>query len=293
MTSICYVLPSKYPSGGNKIAIEHLERLSKEGFDCYISCVSKHKDEIEDWLPIVNVKEVEFKREILEEMDCVTATYWETVNYIEALKLEKPSKYYFVQSTEWEFFNDNVSQMKVWATLLNPNYTLLTEARWIQRVLQDKFRRQAHFVPNGLELPEVEESEYKSNKPIVLVEGNVKSVKKGIFDAAKAVRDLKGEAEIWLLTNSTNTFPQSLMGIFDKKFQGLKWKEALSVIQRADILLKPSHLEGQSGPIMEAMALGTAVVACNIPSVHELIIHEWDGVLVPTGDHFEIGRAHV
>ncbi len=279
---ICYVLPSKYPSGGNKIAVEHLERLYKRGFETYISCVSSHKDEIKGWLPLNNVKEVPFTKKALEKMDCVTATYWETVLYINKLNLVNPKHYYFVQSTEWEFGMDNTEQMRVWATILDPKYSIITEARWIQRIINNRFKRQAFFVPNKLELPDTKDFvKYSRAKPVILVEGNAQAHFKGIREATMAVKDLKEDFEIWLLTNSSiDKLNPAMMGIYDRKFSGVSWGEALEIIWNADFFLKPSTLEGQSGPIMEALALGTPTVACAIPSAYETVIDGWNALLV-------------
>ncbi len=292
MKKICYVLPSFYPSGGNKIAIEHLSRLADRGADCYISVVSDHKDGVKDWFDLSKVKEIDFKKEELNKMDVVTATYYETVFRIEELKLDNPELFYFVQSTEWDFFETEQDKMRVKMTFYKPQFKIITEARWIQREIRQNFGRQTHYVPNHLELPIIDVPPTTGKKQIVLIEGNCESAKKGIYLAVEAFKYAKEEYEFWLLTNSKEeNIPRGFISLFDKKFCGVPWEEALKVIGQANIFVKPSLLEGQSGPIMEAMAFGKPIVCFDIPSAYEMCIDEYNCLMVSVGNIYKLKQA--
>lgn len=69
------------------------------------------------------------------------------------------------------------------------------------------------------------------------------------------------------------------------RFLGFVPREAMpGVYRRADVLVHPSHFEGQSNVVLEAMASGLAVVASDIPGCAELVRPGESGALVPPGD---------
>ncbi len=68
------------------------------------------------------------------------------------------------------------------------------------------------------------------------------------------------------------------------RFLGFVPREAMpGVYRRADVLVHPSHFEGQSNTVLEAMASGLAVVASDIPGCAELVRPGESGARVPPG----------
>jgi glycosyltransferase involved in cell wall biosynthesis len=57
--------------------------------------------------------------------------------------------------------------------------------------------------------------------------------------------------------------------------------DPIAVIRALDVLVHPSHVEGMPNAIMEAMAAGTAVVACTASGIPELVRDGVTGRLVP------------
>ncbi|WP_333691571.1 glycosyltransferase family 4 protein [Chloroflexus sp.] len=57
--------------------------------------------------------------------------------------------------------------------------------------------------------------------------------------------------------------------------------DAIDIIANLDVLVSPSLWEGLPTVILEAMAVGTPVVATDIPGTRELLQHEQTGLLVP------------
>lgn len=51
-----------------------------------------------------------------------------------------------------------------------------------------------------------------------------------------------------------------------------------------DVLVLPSRSEGCPNVVLEAMAMGTTVVAANAPATREIVTHGADGLLYPVGD---------
>ena len=184
-----------------------------------------------------------------------------------------------MQALEDRFFEDHFNKAKAWLTYADLDFEIFTEARWIQNELRSQYGRTSTYIPNKQELPKELPNLKKGDKKIVLVEGNIESPKKGVREAWNAIKDL--DCEKWLLTNSVCS---ESAGGFDKVFSKVSWKDALAVIKAADILLKPSHLEGSPTPHMEAMELGTAIITTNCTGVEEYCIDDYNCLVVGIGD---------
>jgi glycosyltransferase involved in cell wall biosynthesis len=62
-------------------------------------------------------------------------------------------------------------------------------------------------------------------------------------------------------------------------------------IQACDLLVNPSLSEGTPNVVLEAMALGTPVVATSVGGVPDLVEHQKSGILVSPGDPIPLGDA--
>ena len=60
--------------------------------------------------------------------------------------------------------------------------------------------------------------------------------------------------------------------------------DAVRLMQAADFLVLPSHFEGLSNSLLEAMAAGCPVIASAVGGTPELIEHEQTGLLFPADD---------
>jgi hypothetical protein len=289
MDSVAYVLPSLYPSGGNKMCVEHVKRLAKRGHIAVVSIVSRHKDDDEKWLDLEGVKIVPFTKAELDKYSNVVATYWETYYYIEALKLEGPRFSYFVQSKEEDFESEFIRKQRVLYSLMDRKYHIFTEAKWIQLYLKEFLQRDSVLVPNHIELPlNLDLTKRKRNKPILLIEGEATAVWKNISFGARVSQMLRNEFECWLLTSTKyNKISPHIFGSFDNIIQGVSWREALETIAQADVLYRPSTLEGFNGAISEAMVLGVPTVSNKIPAGYEVGLNGWNCLMVESNNIWE------
>jgi glycosyltransferase involved in cell wall biosynthesis len=73
-------------------------------------------------------------------------------------------------------------------------------------------------------------------------------------------------------------------------FAGFK-KNIRPWIQASDVLVNPSLTEGMPNVVLEAMALGTPVIATSVGGVPDLVEHLHSGVLVAPGDSNLLGVA--
>ncbi len=75
------------------------------------------------------------------------------------------------------------------------------------------------------------------------------------------------------------------------EFLGYK-KDAVSYIKASDLFILPSLYEGLPNVVIEAMSVGTPVIATNVSGIPELIENNVNGLLVPAGDAHETeGRS--
>ena len=287
--SICYIMPSLYPSGGNKMVVEHVKRLAARGHDTAVAVVSKHSADDAAWLEMEGVKVVAFDKVTLDSYSHVVATYWETYYYIKNLKLVGPEFHYFVQSKEEKFKREWRRKQQVISTLMDPTFHLFTEAKWIQEYFWDVFGRRSNLVQNHIEVPsDLDTTKRPRVKPIILIEGEATTSWKNISFGAKVSRQLRPEMDVWLLTNTPyakiNPF---VLASFDKVISCVSWKEALETIAQADVLYRPSTLEGFNGAASEAMVLGTPCVLNKIPASYEAGIDKWNCSLVEIGKEYD------
>jgi glycosyltransferase involved in cell wall biosynthesis len=78
----------------------------------------------------------------------------------------------------------------------------------------------------------------------------------------------------------------------DNRIDFLGYKNnAIEYIKASDLFVLPSLYEGLPNVIIEAMIVGTPVVASNVSGIPELIEHDVNGLLVPPGDWKEIKTA--
>ena len=291
--SVCYVLPSLYPSGGNKMCVEHVKRLARRGHFASVSIVSKHKEDDASWLEMDGVKIEPFTKAALEKYENVVATYWETYYHIKMLGLKGPKFSYFVQSKEEEFETSFVRKQRVLFSLMDPEFKKFTEAKWIKKYLAELLNQSSILVPNHIELPkDLVIEKRKQGKPFVLIEGEATTTWKNISFGAKVSNLLRPDCEVWLLTNTPHSkISPFIFTSFDHIESGLSWKEALELIGSADVVYRPSLLEGFNGCASEAMTLGVPVVVNKIPASYEQGIDGWNCLMVNPGNEYEAVSA--
>ena len=85
---------------------------------------------------------------------------------------------------------------------------------------------------------------------------------------------------------------QAGMLLADGRMTFTGWRSDVAPLLAAmDVFVMPSHFEGGPTSVLEAMAMGKAVVATNVGMVPEVIRQDADGVIVPPGNPVAIAAA--
>lgn len=116
--------------------------------------------------------------------------------------------------------------------------------------------------------------------------------RKGVVYLIKAFMDIKNE-NLKLLIIGEGEMKLELQRIScDHRIAFLGYREnALEYIKAADMLVLPSFYEGFPNVLLEAMAVGTPVIATNVSGIPELIQDGVGGALIPPGNAYAIKKA--
>jgi glycosyltransferase involved in cell wall biosynthesis len=158
----------------------------------------------------------------------------------------------------------------------------MTEAKWIKHWLKEKFKKDAIYVPNGLNQDiffQTNPLEPKTKKLRVLLEGPISVPFKGMADAFEVVGEL--DCEVWCVSSSG--VPKQEWKC-DRFFNKIPMDYMKKIYSSCDILLKMSKVEGFFGPPLEMMACGGTVVVGKVTGYDEYIIDGYNGLVVEEGD---------
>lgn len=123
---------------------------------------------------------------------------------------------------------------------------------------------------------------------------------KGVDDIILATRHLKNKGRNFKVTivGDIDNNPMSL-----KKNDVLLWEKEGNInycghlndvrdeLSKSQVLLLPSYREGTPRSVLEAMAMGLAVIATDVPGCRETVKHGENGLLVPPKNYVELANA--
>jgi glycosyltransferase involved in cell wall biosynthesis len=74
------------------------------------------------------------------------------------------------------------------------------------------------------------------------------------------------------------------------EFLGMR-EDVSEILRQSDVFVRPSHIEGMPLTILEAMATGLPVIACDVGGVREIVDHGTTGFVVPPGSKSSVADA--
>lgn len=277
---LAYVVPNVNTCGGIAVILEHANRLIKRGYDVIL--ISMQETSIKaDWFPN-NLVSIYPLSNAPENIDILVATEWGTTYIVDKMMADK--KFYFIQSDESKFYEDENRDLKERAlNTYNFNFEFITMAKWIQKWLKENFNRESVYVPNALNPETIFPSQplepKNPNKIRILLEGPIDFKFKGMADAFKVIEDL--DCEVWCVSYFGR--PKAHWKC-DKFFEKVPMDQMKYIYSSCDILLKMSRVESFGYPPLEMMACGGCVVVGETSGYAEYIIDGYNAFVVKQGD---------
>lgn len=174
----------------------------------------------------------------------------------------------------------------------------------VGNLIEEKIGVNSNIIYNGIELKNFEfsdRSSFEEVKSIIAVGRltEVKDHKSLLFAFAELKKKLitnnikvpklllVGDGE---LKNDLILLSEKLNLIKDIKFLGIQ-NNISDLLNKSEIYVMSSKLEGLSISLIEALTSGIAIVATDVGSNDEIIQHEKTGILVPKQNHLEMAAA--
>ena len=278
---IAFVLPGIEVCGGVAVVCHHVKRLRKMGYEVSLFVENQTETRSIDWFPDGQMIALPISAARGEHFDYLIATMWTTAHTVHQLQAER--RFYFAQSDEIRFYPDDpAAQKAARATYEYDDLELIVIARWMQDWLRREFGREAHCVPNGLDLDlfhPAQPLESRGARPRVLLEGSINVPFKGMENAFRAVRDL--DCEVWCVSGAGQPRPEWRC---DRFFEGVPMERMKHIYSSCDILLKMSEVESFCYPPLEMMACGGAAVVGQVTGIEEYAVDGENCLIIPKGD---------
>jgi glycosyltransferase involved in cell wall biosynthesis len=271
---VAYVIPGCSISGGVAVVLQHANRLQQRGYD--VSLISQDGHTHLDWHP--NQVPITSEAGAPQDRDVVIATFWSTTHT--ARRIPAAQRFYFIQSDESRFYasGSRLSRMAL-ETYKTSDFTFLTMAGWLQRWLQQTFRKKSIYIPNGLDLALMHEAEplvSRGGRIRVLLEGPIAVPNKGMSEAFAAIKNL--DCEVWCVSSAGSPLPSWRC---DRFFERVPYEQMKHIYSSCDILLKMSKVESFLFPPLEMMACGGVPVVANVTGTDEYLVHDYNSLIVP------------
>jgi glycosyltransferase involved in cell wall biosynthesis len=221
--------------------------------------------------------------------DAVVATAWLTAEWVAAMPERAGRKFYLVQ--QYEAWTEDI-RARVDATWKLPLRKIVI-AGWLERLASERFGEHVERIPNGVDMrrfpppppdPQLATTVGMLYEPLPW---------KGIEDGLTALREVAREAPgtpflLFGRARLRHRLPPGSRYVRDPRQD-----ELAGLYGASQVFVNPSHSEGFSLTILEAMACGCAVVATAVGEVPEMGRPGIDYWMVPPRDPGAIAAAVV
>ena len=257
--NVAFVLPSVQISGGVLVILKHCVMLKKAGCDVMIINDNVGDENIVkdgEELNVLSTRTDVFHGSI----DLAVGSLWSTMDWVIAFRNIK-ERAYLVQGYETDFYrHGNFARFRANQTYNFNGVKYITISKWCEKWLKEKYRKDAAFIPNGLERDMFPyfERDFSDRKIKILIEGNCDDHFKNVDESFKIIEKLDADKfEICYLSYQGK--PKKWYKV-DKFLHKVPYERVSEIYKGCDILLKSSILESFSYPPLEMMATGGYVV---------------------------------
>ena len=290
--SIFYIIPTTKITGGVAICCEHLNRLQKFGFNTLFISFDNKTDL--SWFPNQKIPIIPLKKakKIIKNFDIGVATGWITAYELALMDVKR--KVYFVQSDERRFYPEGSFLKKRVEETYKMNFEFLTEAKWIKDWLKKEFKKEAFYVPNGINTeifyPDKPFIPKKKGIIRILVEGAADLPFKGVKEALFILNEIKKEIKNIEVVYVNSSGKPEKNWPFDYYFEKVPINKMKNIYSSCDFLLKLSKVEGFPGPPLEIIACGGIPIVLKTKGVEEYLENGVNGLILEKIDKEEIKR---
>ena len=155
------------------------------------------------------------------------------------------------------------------------DFEFLTEAKWIKDWLKKEFKKDAVYLPNGINTeifyPDKPLIPKKNGVIRVLVEGAADLPFKGIKDALYILSEIKKEIKNLEVVYVNPSGKPEKDWYFDYYFEKVPMDKMRNIYSSCDFLLKLSKVEGFPGPPLEMIACGGIPIVLKTKGVEEYL----------------------
>ena len=280
---IIYVLQTLGWSGGIKNAIEHVNRLSKEGFAVEVWSL----DNKPAWPIDVKIRSFRNYQQLIAALEpeeaIKVATWWETSYPVWLASLRKGIAVNLIQEIETWFYPNDPDAQRVVMSCYRKEFKNMTISSYNLEEIR-AFGLDAQFIPCGYDntvnklLPDVTRED-----DVLLAVGRTFFQKNFMFSFQAWKKLGEKRPRFWLFGGEPD------MKALDKKITYVEKptdKEVNELYNKATVFVQTSYHEGFCLPILEAMAAGVPVV-CTDAHGNRDFSHDGKNCLIVEQDNEE------
>jgi O-antigen biosynthesis protein len=282
--NIAILVNSMSISGGNNVLLEHAGNLMDRGH----SVVMLLDGEVDPGKAAWHRNAARLRWMALDAaqglfFDVAIASFWRTC--YDMPRIDARHYAYFNQSVESRFYPEDDAYQRSFSELAYVlGFDIVTEARWIQEYIRERYGIRAYLVPNGVRKDVFTEEGFaqaprEPGKLRLLVEGPLDVGFKNVRRTIELCRE-GGADEVWLLTSS---LASSVQGV-DRVFSRIPIHETPPVYRSCDAIIKLSYIEGMFGPPLEMFHCGGTAVVYDVTGHEEYIRHGENSLVAKKGD---------
>jgi glycosyltransferase involved in cell wall biosynthesis len=288
---IAWLLPDLTLSGGAGIVIEHARQLTLH-HDMPGTLVRTNPQTRPDWAyrGLADLEAITLDEARKREFDVAVATWWETAFALFELKAARHA--HFIQLLEDSHYAPGEPDRLGFAQVYGLPVRFITAARWIHRTVEAmQPGNRAFYVPSGMakETFAIPDAPPVHDGPLrIVIEGGPELIRKGVPHALEAVRLMRADKRVTLVTPSAPSTPHP--GV-DEHLGGIPHAEMAQLFARHDVLLKLSRAEGMYGPPLEAFHMGATCVTNPVTGHEDYVVHDENALVVDWDDPVGTARA--
>jgi glycosyltransferase involved in cell wall biosynthesis len=165
-----------------------------------------------------------------------------------------------------------------------------------QQDLKEYGFKRVHVVPMGLSVKPLDKMEEKESTPTLVFIGRLKRHKLAdhALRAFARIKEKLPESKMWVIGDGTMRKELEKMNVKDVVFYGhVKNELKYSLLRKTHLVLMPSIREGWGLVVTESNAMGTPVVAYNVPGLRDSVIDGKTGVLVKDNSPKDLANSSV